>query len=74
MNEAWELIKQHPKVRVTLDCFWLGFVFFGASRKKSISKYGCKYVTSTATYVLIIKSRKLGVLNRKATYGQLDQD
>lgn len=28
MTEAWELIKQHPRVSVTVDCFWLGFVFF----------------------------------------------
>ena len=28
MTEAWELIKQYPRVSVTVDCFWLGFVFF----------------------------------------------
>lgn len=28
MEEAWELIKQHPKVRVTIDSFQWGFVFF----------------------------------------------
>ena len=28
MTEAWELIKQHPRVSVTVDCFWLGFIFF----------------------------------------------
>ena len=28
MTEPWELIKQHPRVSVTVDCFWLGFVFF----------------------------------------------
>lgn len=28
MTEAWEKIKKHPAVRVTVDCFWLGFVFF----------------------------------------------
>ena len=28
MTEAWQLIKQHPRVSVTVDCFWLGFVFF----------------------------------------------
>ncbi|WP_442844635.1 O-methyltransferase [Leeuwenhoekiella sp. H156] len=32
MTEAWERIKQHPKVRVTVDCFWLGFVFFRAEQ------------------------------------------
>ncbi|PHQ27996.1 O-methyltransferase [Leeuwenhoekiella nanhaiensis] len=34
MTEAWEHIKQHPKVRVTVDCFWLGFVFFRAEQAK----------------------------------------
>ena len=34
MTEAWELIKQHPKVRVTVDCFGLGFVFFRAEQVK----------------------------------------
>jgi len=34
MTEAWELIKQHPKVRVTVDCFWLGFVFFRREQEK----------------------------------------
>ena len=28
MTEAWELIKQHPKVKVTIDTFQYGFVFF----------------------------------------------
>ncbi len=28
MSDAWEEIKMHPKIRVTVDCFWLGFVFF----------------------------------------------
>lgn len=32
MTEAWEIIKQHPQVRVTVDCFWLGFVFFRAEQ------------------------------------------
>jgi len=27
MTEAWELIKTHPQVTVTIDCFWCGFVF-----------------------------------------------
>ena len=34
MTEAWELIKQHPRVRVTVDCFLLGFVFFRAEQAK----------------------------------------
>ena len=28
MTEAWELIKQHPEVRVTIDTYFWGFVFF----------------------------------------------
>lgn len=28
MNEAWEIIKIHPKVKVTIDTFQWGFVFF----------------------------------------------
>ena len=28
MTEAWEVIKNHPNIQVTIDCFWLGFVFF----------------------------------------------
>lgn len=28
MTEAWEEIKRHPQVTVTIDCYWLGFVFF----------------------------------------------
>lgn len=34
MTEAWEVIKQHPSVRVTVDCFWLGFVFFRIEQEK----------------------------------------
>lgn len=34
MTEAWEAIKQHPKVSVTIDCFWLGFVFFRREQEK----------------------------------------
>ncbi len=34
MTKAWEHIKQHPNVRVTVDCFWLGFVFFRAEQAK----------------------------------------
>ena len=28
MTEAWEIIKEHPKVMVTVDTFFWGFVFF----------------------------------------------
>lgn len=28
MEEAWELIKSHPSVTVTIDKFWVGLVFF----------------------------------------------
>ncbi len=28
MTEAWDTIKNIPAVTVTIDCFWLGFVFF----------------------------------------------
>ena len=28
MSEAWELIKKHPRTRLTIDLFFLGLVFF----------------------------------------------
>lgn len=34
MTEAWEMIKQHPKVTVTLDTFQWGFVFFRQEQAK----------------------------------------
>ena len=34
MAEAWEFIKQHPKVTVTVDTFHLGFVFFRREQAK----------------------------------------
>ncbi|MDW5290053.1 class I SAM-dependent methyltransferase [Formosa sp. PL04] len=34
MTEAWELIKQHPKVKVTVDTFQYGFVFFRTEQIK----------------------------------------
>ncbi|HEA30657.1 MAG TPA: class I SAM-dependent methyltransferase [Leeuwenhoekiella sp.] len=34
MTTAWETIKQHPKVGITVDCFWLGFVFFRREQNK----------------------------------------
>lgn len=34
MTEAWETIKQHPKVTVTIDTFFWGFVFFRKEQNK----------------------------------------
>jgi len=34
MTEAWELIKKHPKVTVTIDTFFWGFVFFRTKQAK----------------------------------------
>jgi predicted O-methyltransferase YrrM len=34
MKEAWELIKSHPKVTVTIDLFHLGIVFFRKEQAK----------------------------------------
>lgn len=34
MTEAWEHIKQHPQVTVTVDTFHLGFVFFRKEQRK----------------------------------------
>lgn len=34
MTEAWELIKSHPKVTVTIDTFFWGFVFFRKEQAK----------------------------------------
>ena len=34
MEEAWEIIKKHPKVSVTIDTFQWGIVFFRAEQKK----------------------------------------
>ncbi|OUR95537.1 methyltransferase [Flavobacteriales bacterium 34_180_T64] len=36
MSEAWEIIKQHPKVTVTIDTFYWGFVFF---RKEQVKEH-----------------------------------
>jgi predicted O-methyltransferase YrrM len=36
MTEAWEFIKAHKKVTVTVDCFHLGFVFF---RKEQVKEH-----------------------------------
>ena len=34
MEEAWEEIKNHPKVSVTIDLFWIGLVFFKTDQAK----------------------------------------
>ena len=34
MEEAWEIIKNHPKVTVTIDTFQWGFVFFRSEQEK----------------------------------------
>ncbi|MFD1602750.1 O-methyltransferase [Flavobacterium artemisiae] len=34
MEEAWETIKNHPKVKVTIDTFQWGFVFFRYEQEK----------------------------------------
>lgn len=34
MTEAWETIKNHPKVTVTIDTFFWGFVFFRKEQRK----------------------------------------
>lgn len=34
MTQAWEIIKELPEVTATIDCFWLGFVFFRKEQKK----------------------------------------
>lgn len=36
MTEAWELIKKHPKVTVTIDLFFWGIVFF---RKEQVKEH-----------------------------------
>jgi len=34
MEEAWKIIKNHPKVKVTIDTFQWGFVFFRREQEK----------------------------------------
>lgn len=34
MEEAWEIIKKHPKITVTIDTFQWGFVFFRQEQEK----------------------------------------
>ena len=35
MEEAWEVIKQHPSVTLTIDLFFIGLIFF---RKEQLEK------------------------------------
>ena len=41
MKEAWEEIKSHPQVTVTVDLFWIGLVFFrpGQVKEDFLVKY-----------------------------------
>jgi predicted O-methyltransferase YrrM len=34
MKEAWEEIKNHPQVTVTIDLFWIGLVYFKKGQEK----------------------------------------
>lgn len=34
MTRAWEKIKSHPSVHVTIDLFWIGLVFFRKGQRK----------------------------------------
>lgn len=34
MDEAWETIKEHPQVTLTIDLFWIGLVFFRKDQEK----------------------------------------
>ena len=34
MKEAWEEIKSHPQVTVTIDLFWIGLVYFKKGQEK----------------------------------------
>jgi predicted O-methyltransferase YrrM len=34
MKEAWEIIKSHPQVTVTVDLFWIGLVYFKQGQVK----------------------------------------
>jgi predicted O-methyltransferase YrrM len=45
MNEAWEEIKLHPRVTLSLDLFWQGLVFFRTDfrSKEHISLIKSKY-------------------------------
>jgi predicted O-methyltransferase YrrM len=34
MKEAWEIIKAHPQVTITVDLFWIGLVYFKSGQVK----------------------------------------
>lgn len=34
MKEAWEIIKAHPQVSITVDLFWIGLVYFKKGQEK----------------------------------------
>jgi predicted O-methyltransferase YrrM len=34
MKEAWEEIKAHPNVKITIDLFWIGLVYFKSGQAK----------------------------------------
>lgn len=34
MEQAWEQIKNHPKVMISIDLFWIGLVFFRTNQPK----------------------------------------
>jgi predicted O-methyltransferase YrrM len=34
MKEAWEIIKAHPRVTVTVDLFWVGLVYFKKGQQR----------------------------------------
>jgi len=44
MEEAWGEIKNHPKVTVTIDLFWIGLVFFKKEQAKE------NYILRTTKY------------------------
>ena len=41
MQEAWNVIKKHPKVTITIDTFFWGIVFFRKSQEKQHLKIRC---------------------------------
>lgn len=47
MEEAWEILKKHPKVTVTIDTFQWGLVFFRKEQEKE------HFVLRTSNYFLV---------------------
>lgn len=43
MAQAWKNIRQHPKVRLSIDLFWCGIVFFQPQEKQEIALISRKY-------------------------------